>query len=253
MKKETVCFLAMTCVLTLVGCGTSDNNISKSAVEIGGDSQIVDNAEQIEAEEVNTENAIDTEEPSWAKGMQMEGELFQNLNLDGIGEADDEAYVSVYQFGDYEDKVTVIRIHLGTGETMAQVFPVYGDYSFLTGKLFSGEKDAIVLEVQVPASNYGAAAVFVLDISPVGIDPIPTVTTRLNTENSIMLADGDVLENSFITNSVTNGTEVVDVPGMPRQGILMYFLDEYGQYQGLQRIFYWTDDGWTVISEEVQE
>ncbi|MDE7130732.1 MAG: hypothetical protein K2O65_02900 [Lachnospiraceae bacterium] len=40
----------------------------------------------------------------------MEGKLFQNLNLDGVGEADDEAYVSVYQFGDYEDKVTVISM-----------------------------------------------------------------------------------------------------------------------------------------------
>ena len=136
---------------------------------------------------------------------------------------------------------------------MAQVLPVYGDYSFLTGSLFSEEKDAIILEVQVPASNYGAATVFVLDVNPVGADPIPTVTTRMDTENSITLADGNVLENSFITNSVTSGTKLVDVSGMPRQGILVYFLDEDGHFQGLQRIFYWTDDGWTVISEEVQE
>ena len=66
-----------------------------------------------------------------------------------------------------------------------------------------------------------------------------------------MLADGSVLDNSFITNFVTSGTKAVDVSGMPRQGILIYFLDEDGRYQGLQRIFYWTDDGWTVISEEV--
>ena len=247
MKKIKSILIVLLSVL-VTGCSNS-NSVKEP---IGADSQIIENAEQTDTEGVNAENAIDTEsEPSWAVGTQMEGGLFQNLNLDGIGEADDEAYVSVYQFGDYEDKVTVIRIHLGTGETMAQVLTVYGDYSFLTGKVFSQEKDAIILEVQVPASNYGAATVFVLDVNPVGVDPVPTVTTRLDTENSIMLADGNVLENSFITNSVTSGTKVVDVPGMPRQGILIYFLDENGQYQGLQRVFYWTDDGWTVISEEI--
>ncbi|MDE7282547.1 MAG: hypothetical protein K2N85_03025 [Lachnospiraceae bacterium] len=244
MKKVKSIMIALLSVIVM-GCSNSNST---------SDSQIIDNAEQTDTGEVNTENAIDTEEePSWAIGTQMEGELFQNLNLDGIGEADDEAYVSVYQFGDYEDKVTVIRIHLGTGETMAQVLPVYGDYSFLTGRLFSEEKDAIILEVQVPASNYGAATVFVLDVNPVGADPIPTVTTRLDTENSITLADENVLDNSFITNSVTDGTKVVDVSDMPRQGVSIYFLDENGRYQGLQRIFYWTDDGWTVIPEEVQE
>lgn len=243
MKKVKSIMIALLSVM-IMGCSNSNS---------AADGQIIDNAEQTDTGEVNTENAIDTEEPSWAIGTQMESELFQNLNLDGIGEADDEAYVSVYQFGDYEDKVTVIRIHLGTGETMAQVLPVYGDYSFLTGSLFSEEKDAIILEVQVPASNYGAATVFVLDVNPVGADPIPTVTTRLDTENSITLADGNVLDNSFITNSVTDGTKAVDVSDMPRQGVSIYFLDENGRYQGLQRIFYWTDDGWTVISEEVQE
>ena len=244
MKKVNSIIVMLLSVMVM-GCSYSNST---------AESQITDNADQTRTEEVNTESTIDTEEePSWAMGTQMEGELFQNLNLDGVGEADDEAYVSVYQFGDYEDKVTVIRIHLGTGETMAQVLPVYGDYSFLTGRLFSEEKDAIILEVQVPASNYGAAAVFALDVNPVGVDPIPTVTTRLDTESAITLADGSVLDNSFITNSVTDGTKAVDVSGMPRQGILIYFLDENGQYQGLQRTFYWTDDGWMVISEEMQE
>ena len=244
MKKVNSIIVMLLSVMVM-GCSNSHST---------ADSQITDNADQTRTEEVNTESTIDTEEePSWAMGTQIEGELFQNLNLDGVGEADDEAYVSVYQFGDYEDKVTVIRIHLGTGETMAQVLPVYGDYSFMTGSLFSEEKDAIILEVQVPASNYGAAAVFVLDVNPVGTDPIPTVTTRLDTESSITLADGNVLDNSFITNSVTDGTKAVDVSGMPRQGILIYFLDEDGHYKGLKRIFYWTDDGWTVIPEEVQE
>ena len=31
-------------------------------------------------------------EPLWAQGVQSDGQLFQGLNLDGIGNADDEAY-----------------------------------------------------------------------------------------------------------------------------------------------------------------
>lgn len=96
MRKRIAFIVAATCVLLLTGCG--DSNCAEDPAE----------------------NIIDTEEePSWAADTQMEGKLFQNLNLDGIGAADDEAYVSVYQFGDYEDKMTVISIHLGTGETIA--------------------------------------------------------------------------------------------------------------------------------------
>lgn len=238
MKRVKSIMIAFLSVMVM-GCSNSNST---------ADSQIIDNAEQTDTGEVNTENVIDTEEePSWAMGTQMEGELFQNLNLDGIGEADDEAYISVYQFGDYEDKVTVIRIHLGTGETMAQVLPVYGDYSFLTGRLFSEEKDAIIVEVKVPASNYGAATVFALDVFPVGIDPIPTVVTRLDTSESIMLTDGNIIEKS----EVTFGTEAVDLGDMLCQGLSVYFTGEKGQFQEVQRILYWTDNGWTIISEEV--
>lgn len=206
------------------------------------------------AEEISTGNIIDMgDEPSWAMGTQMKGKLFQNLNLDGIGEADDEVYVSVYQFGDYEDKATIIRVRLGTGETMAQILPVYGDYSLLTGKLFSLEKDAVILEVRAHGSNYGAATVLALDVFPVDADPIPTVVKRLDTTESIMLADGNVVENSALENGVTFGTEVVDVEDMPCQGLSVYFTGEKGQFQEVQRIFYWTDSGWTIISEKVQE
>lgn len=249
MRKRIVFIIATLCVSLITGCENS-NSVEDSA---GADSQIVENAGQTDTEGVNTENTIDTEEePSWATGTQMEGKLFQNLNLDGVGEADDEAYVRVYQFGDYEDKVTVISIHLGTGETMAQVLPVYGDYSFLTGRLFSEEKDAIILEVKVPHSNYGGATVFAFDVFPVDVDPIPTVVTRLDTSESIMLADGNIIEQSrFENTNVVFGTEVVDVVDMSCQGLSIYFTGEKGQFQEVQRILYWTDNGWTIIPEEV--
>ena len=250
MKKKLVAILLMIFVLMITACGNS--NREEETIEF--DSQMTENTEQTDTEGVNIENAIDTKnEPFWAMGTSMDGELFQNLNLDGIGDFDDEAYVSTYQFGDYDDKVTVISIHLGTGETMAKIFPVYGYYSFQTGKLFSEEKDAIILEVCDSTSNYGAATVFVLNVSPVDVDPIPTVVIRLDTTESIKLADGNIIENSVLENNVTSGTEIVDVEDMSRQGVLVYFVGEKGHFQEVERTLYWTDNGWTIISEEIQE
>lgn len=108
-------------------------------------------------------------------------------------------------------------------------------------------------EIRDFTSNYGAATVFVLNVSPAGADPIPSVGAVLNTTESIMLADGNIIDTSLFPNLVTDGTEVVNIESMPRQGVLIYSIGEEGQHQGLPRIFFWTDNGWTIISEEIQE
>lgn len=266
MKKQLVCVLAMVFILMIEGCGKS-NTINRTEELKGADSQITDNTDQTDVEknkteeneaegnEVIIENIIDAEDkPIWAMGTQVDGELYQNLNLDGVGDFDDEAYVCIYQFGDYEDKVTVISIHLGTGETVAQVFPVYGDYTFQTGRIFSDKKDAIILEVSDSTSNYGAATVFVLNVSPTKVfDPILSAGTLLNTTESVMLADGEIIDTTSLPNLVTGGTKVVDIEGMPRQGVLIYSVGEEGEYQGLPRIFYWLDYDWAIIPEGSSE
>lgn len=250
MKKRLLTVLLMTVILVITGCGNAGN----TEESIGTDKQMPENTNQTDKEENGDISAEEAEnEPIWTKGTQIDGTLFQNLNLDGVGDSDDEAYVSIYQFGDYEEKVTVISIHLGTGETLAQVFPVYGDYSLQTGKLFSEEKDDIVLQVCDLTSNYGAATVFVVSVSPVGTDPIPSIGTPLNTAESIMLADGNIIDTSLFPNLVTSGTKVVDIEGMPRQGVLIYSVGEEDEYQGLPRIFYWTDNGWTIMSDEMPD
>ena len=71
--------------------------------------------------------------PLWAKGVETEKKLFKGLNLDGIGDSDDEAYISIYQFGDYEeDRITVMRIHLGTGETIAKMQEIEKACEYMT-------------------------------------------------------------------------------------------------------------------------
>lgn len=147
--------------------------------------------------------------PVWAKGMPSDGKLFQNLNLDGIGNADDEAYVSMYQFGDYGDRVTVLGIHLGSGETMSKIFPVDGYFSFQTAKLFSEKKDAIVLEIRDRTSNYNAAAVFAVDVFPMDSTRVPSdpeSVVRLDTtDDSIRL--------------VFSGVRVMEIEGGSLQGL----------------------------------
>ncbi len=49
-------------------------------------------------------------------------------------------------------------------DALAKVFPVYGNFSLQTGRLFLENKDALILEVENPTSNYGAANIFVLDV-----------------------------------------------------------------------------------------
>ena len=44
--------------------------------------------------------------------------------------------------------------------------------------------------------------------------------------------------------------KIVDIKDMSLQGVSLYFIGEKGQYQEVQRIFYWTDDGWTILSED---
>lgn len=202
--------------------------------------------------------------PLWAQDIQTETKLFQGLNLDGVGDSDDEAYVSIYQFGDFEDKVTILRIHLGTGETLAKIFPVYGHYTLQTGCLFSKDKEAIVLEIQVPASNYGAATVFVADVFAGGIDPdIPCASAaiRLNTwqntytdpfaEPSTLASNGRTLDFS----SIVIGTEIVDVQGLPLQGLKVCHLGSNEKFPGHPDTLYWTgnerraDDGWSILAE----
>lgn len=206
------------------------------------------------------EPSAETKEPIWAQGTETDCQLFQGLNLDGVGDADDEAYVSTFQYGDYEEKITVLRIHLGTGETLANVFPIYGWLNFSTGTLFSEERDAIVLEVADRNSTYGAASLFVLDIHPAGESPTPGSTVRMDTTKGIRLNSGADLPNSYCTDftgstAITANTGIVDIAGSPLQGLEVHAVGDIadGQKEDLSQIFCWiggnsrADDGWELL------
>ena len=215
----------------LMGC-TANNVDDSTAVNLHQSASVTD---------------ADDDAPEWVQKEKTDSRLFSGLNLDGIGDLDDEVYVSIYHFGEYDDNITVLQIHLGTGETIAKIFPVFGAYTLQTGHLFSEEKEAIILEIEVPGSNYGAANVFVLDVCAAEIDPVPSVVTRLDSTVDSAIAGTDNTLSDF--GEITNGTTVVDVEDFPLQGLMIYFTGANGQWRELYELLFWSDSGWSTKSE----
>lgn len=183
--------------------------------------------------------------PDWAKPIPHRGQLFQNLNLDGIGDADDKIYISIYQWSDTFDAATVISIHLGTGETLAKVYPVYGIYSLQTGPLFSDDKDAVVLELSDPRTNWGAASVIVLDIYPMEKDSTPYILERINTmEHSIKNIQGELIVER---ERIVVGTDIVDIDESVLDALTIPHLSVDGKKIEQLETIYWSDDGWSML------
>ncbi|HHV08692.1 MAG TPA: hypothetical protein GXX75_00230 [Clostridiales bacterium] len=204
--------------------------------------------------DMNQNNIENSDEPFWAQPMEEHGQLFTGLNLDGIGDYDDEAYVSLYDwddngFGRYDASELVVRIRFGTGDTTAHIVQAVGSYQFYTAKLFSEKKDAIVLEVNIQYANSGLVSVFALDVyGPGEVDPFPSVVERLNTtgEAPILSADGEKL----YTGSLVIGTNITDVENKPLQGIVLHSTGD--GYRGNigdreSQTIYWNGDGWVVL------
>lgn len=142
---------------------------------------------------------------------------------------------------------------------MANVFPIYGWCNFSTGNLFSEDRDAIILKVADRGSTYGAAHLFVLNITPAGTDPIPESTVRMDTTKGICLHSGADLPERYRTDfagsaSITANTKVVDIADSPLQGLEIHAAGDIieGQKEDVSHVFYWvggnswTDDGWAL-------
>lgn len=199
-----------------------------------------------------SEPAADTgEEPGWAAATQIRGAYYSNLNLDGVGGHDDEMYVSIYRWENADlyhlSCATVLRLRLGTGETLSAVIPVAGLISVSFGELFSAGKDAIVLEIDVPNSNYGAANVFVYDIHSAGDgEGCPEIIKRLDT-----YADPVSFWGNDISGVLTTGTEIVELGGTETRGLRLPYVGPYGKFQMESATFYWDDSGyeWSPVKE----
>lgn len=184
----------------------------------------------------------------------------QGLNLDGDGESDDELYISVYQFGgeaSSRSRITIPRVHLGTGEVLAEFIRDRGwEYSVIFGKLFEEDRDAIVIEIMDPTSNYSAVEIYAFEVytdSDVGAEwLIPKLNTN---QDPLALAVSDIVpgtegvEEFEVRSSIIKGTEIVDIEGLPRQGIKVLLNNTNDINNPISKILYWMEDGWTFVEK----
>lgn len=194
------------------------------------------------------------DQPDWARPAELKAELRQGLNLDGVGNADDEVYISQLQFGDaWDGSCTALRVHLGAGETMVRILPVRGYYTLQTAPLFSGDKQALILEVQCPGSNWGAANLFVYDVFSAGNDPVPEIVDRVNTVDRTFYSAAD--EPLLEAWRLTDGTVPVEIDGSLLQGLTVYTSGERGQWREVETTYLWTggnwgpDNGWSLAED----
>lgn len=223
MKRLLLCLLAL---LLLTGCAEPGEPEEDAPAPVS-----LDLPEAVPAQ------------PDWARPAELKTELRQGLNLDGIGGGDDEVYISQLQFGDgWDDSCTVFQVHLGTGETMARVLPLRGYYTLQTAPLFSEDKQALILEVQCPGSNWGAANLFVYDVFPAGDDTVPEIVARVNTVDRTFYSSSD--EPLLEAWRLTDGTFPVEIGGSPLRGLTVYSTGERGQWREEAHTFLWTGDNW---------
>ncbi len=197
--------------------------------------------------------------PTWASAELTSCDTYTGLNLDGFGTDDDEASVCVYGWGDdgysYVE-VMVLCVRFGTGNTAARVVSALDGsfrYNFMTGKLCSARKDAIVIEISNPNSNFGAASIQVFDITNVmGHPERAGISERLNTSElqkkrfSIMEADKDAVRWLLDgTGDFTEGTEIVDLEGRERQGLKLYSTSSTStDWRAMEQTIVWEADVW---------
>lgn len=193
---------------------------------------------------------------AWVEWTQYNEALYQNLNLDGIGDSDDAVYICNYQFGNYGDTVVILYVHLGTGETLSTVFPVYGYYTFQTAPIFSQNQDAIVLEIAIPGSTYGACNVFVLRVTPAHIDSYqvfrdPSMSVFLESKDGVIMTHEKVPIGILdavvekIPGELIEGTSIVDIDGHALKGISLHITDA----ETPQITIYWDTEHycWTTL------
>ena len=105
------------------------------------------------------------EESAWYTPIMEEAQNFTNLNLDGVGENDDEVILATYCWeGSPENSYTMLSIRLGTGEVLSKGFSGRMSFLFQTGYITSLERESMVLEVSSKTSNFSASTVYVLEI-----------------------------------------------------------------------------------------
>lgn len=280
MKKITG-ILLLSAALLCAGCGqregnpgrddpkpsatpdiTKDVSATAGSREPGSRSQAGNEPSAPSATPDVTENvptSAGSQEPYWAQGTQTDGKLFQGLNLDGVGEADDEAYVSVYQFGNetFPEQVLALRVHLGTGQVLAETYPMGGTYGFSTARLFPEGGDAIILSRSNRSTGTDTRITvlrILISTNEIPGDSFPYMWSPLDQDDAsdgmtrdVFLGNGSVWglgENG--STHIAQAPEAVDIEGSSLQGLKITINNpNIGPLSRLENIIYWKDGKWT--------
>ena len=227
MKKGISLVLFLVMALAFIGCKNSS----------GEDPTIKETASIPVAEPL----------PGDFQVVQENARFYDSLNLDGVGNYDDKLYISLYRWCN-DAAVIVLQIKLGTGETIAEVIPSDGYFDDLYfGHLFSLEKDAVVVQVGVPNSNYGSSKVYVYNVYGAGeVEPAPSIVEKFDCAGSDIFAptiDADFPKDDI----VIMGTEITEVEGHSLQGIRLGLSNHNALDDNFETIVYWKENGWTAI------
>ncbi len=251
MKKK-IRMILFSAMLFCAGCGKNSDNPVDSFNEPSPSPEVLENIPA----------AAGSQAPYWAQGVRQDGKLYQGLNLDGVGDADDEAYVSMYRFGDDSRRIIALIVHLGTGETLTEIYPLfeYQDYGFMTGRIFSEDRDAIILGTQNLASNYNATNLWVLEVHPAKSGDEYSAAGMWVLLDTAAQPDGmslDVLKGNGLSWGLVDGNgfptitwfpEVVDMEGSPLQGLKVTIYDPHmaeGISKEWENIIYWKEGLWS--------
>ena len=185
---------------------------------------------------------------NWVQASQESIEYYDSLNLDGTGICDDKLYISLYRWCDSDTAVIVFRIKLGTGEMLAEVIPCDGYYDLYFGHIFSDKKDAVIIQIGVPRSNYGASRLYVYDVyGNDSLDPYPCIIEKFDCAGENDFApkiDANIPRDDV----VIEGTEIVDLEGGSLQGIKLQFNNNGDKWNNIENIIYWNKGGWSTVS-----
>ncbi|MGF7144485.1 hypothetical protein HNQ56_002916 [Anaerotaenia torta] len=189
-------------------------------------------------------NYKDQENPSWAKATEKYGILYEHLNLDGVGEADDTIFTSTLRWGS-QCEVTRVSVKLGTGEIFSKLYEGYYFPSILTGPLQSNSRDTIVLELLYRGSNYLGTQVHFLEVIPAYKDDL---------HESLFLTDEFSSEPSPATKStdhlLTSGVEIVDTEGSNLKALRVPLLNPNDRGNNLHVTVKWLNNEWVMGNPE---
>ena len=158
---------------------------------------------------------------------------------------------------DYRNGLTVVYVHLGTGEVLAQAILCKGNYETRFANLIPGhEGNQIILEITDGNSTYLATNIFVIAVSvdkwQVGgndadVMRVPVISKLLDTTDYDRPVGGIEWREGISSGSISYGLEIVDIEGLEQQGLKICYLvpqEIAGQKNFKTRTIYWDCGVW---------